>query len=319
MSRRSRTLEFPADRSILPPLFHFRRSTSFDLAEQNTDKPPFYNECITVFRTGSLDVQALERSLTEIIRRHEIWRTTYDTVDGRPVQVIHPAPGNLALPTLDFSGLPESEQELKMLRCVAELTQRPFDLRRGPLLRFHLVKTGEFAHRLFLIAHQSIVDGVSAYQVFPTELAALYEAFTEGNPSPLPELSIQFADYAEWQRHELDANKLDAHLNYWRRRLGGAAANAPLACQRPPKEDKELSRNRPSIRFFKRSHCSSAINSATGRRYTVHDSPFRICFIALSLYDARRYFAGHSFSGRSTTNRIAKTFRILSKPGGATI
>ena len=204
-----------------PASLSFSQEHVFHLAEQNTDKPPFYNECITVFRTGSLDVQALERSLTEIIRRHEIWRTTYDTVDGRPVQVIHPAPGNLALPTLDFSGLPESEQELKMLRCVAELTQRPFDLRRGPLLRFQLIKTGELEHRLFLIAHQSIVDGVSAYQVFPTELAALYEAFTEGNPSPLPELSIQFADYAEWQRHELDTNKLDAHLNYWRRRLGG--------------------------------------------------------------------------------------------------
>jgi surfactin family lipopeptide synthetase A len=193
----------------------------FHRAEENADKPPFYNECITVYRKGSLDIRVLERSLAEIIRRHEIWRTTYDTVNGRPVQVIHTPPDDFSVPILDFRGLPEAQQELRVLHSVEELTQRPFDLSRGPLLRFLLVTTGERAHRLFLIAHQSIVDGVSVYQVFPTELAVLYEAFSQGNPSPLPELNIQFADYADWEQRALDTKKIDEHVGYWRQRLGG--------------------------------------------------------------------------------------------------
>jgi non-ribosomal peptide synthetase component F len=193
----------------------------FRRAEQNTDKPPFYNECITVYREGALDVPALERSLAEIIRRHEIWRTTYDTVDGRPVQVIHAPPDDFSVPILDLRALAESKHELEVLLSVGELIQRPFDLKRGPLLRFLLVTTGDTTHRLFLIAHQSVVDGVSVYQVFPTELAALYEAFSQGNPSPLPEVTIQFADYADWERRRLDAKKLDEHVGYWRQRLDG--------------------------------------------------------------------------------------------------
>jgi Condensation domain len=151
------------------------------------DEPPFYNEVITIHRNGTLDPAVIERSLLEIIRRHEIWRTTFEEADGRPVQVVHPSPGDLRVPLLDLTGLPKSEQEGRVLRSVGELTERPFDLRRGPLLRFLLIRLGELSHRLVLVAHQSIVDGVSAYQVLPTELAALYRAFSNGNPSPLPE------------------------------------------------------------------------------------------------------------------------------------
>ena len=218
--------------SLVPGIAITRRSSSdlaplslpqeeiFHRAEENADEPPFYNECITVWRKGSLDVHVLERSLAEIIRRHEIWRTTYDTANGRPVQVIHMPPDDFSVPILDLRGLPEAQQELRVLHSVEELTQRPFDLSRGPLLRFLLVTTGERAHRLFLIAHQSIVDGVSVYQVFPTELAVLYEAFSQGNPSPLPELTIQFADYADWDHRALDAKKIEEHVGYWRQRLG---------------------------------------------------------------------------------------------------
>jgi surfactin family lipopeptide synthetase A len=202
-----------------PAPLSFPQEEIFRRGEQNTDKPPFYNECITVYREGSLDVPALERSLAEIIRRHEIWRTTYDTVDDRPVQVIHAPPDDFSVPRLDLRGLDGSNHELEVLLSVGELIQRPFDLRQGPLLRFLLVTTGDNAHRLFLIAHQSIVDGVSVYQVFPTELAALYEAFSQGNPSPLPEVTIQFADYADWERRRLDAKKLDEYVGYWRQRL----------------------------------------------------------------------------------------------------
>jgi surfactin family lipopeptide synthetase A len=190
-------------------------------SEQNEDKPPLYNECITVHRDGALDVSALERSLKEIIRRHEIWRTSYDTVDGHAVQLIHAATSHFSLPVLDLRGLAKSEQEAGVLRSVERLTRCPFDLKRGPLLRFLLITMDDTVHRLVLVAHQSVVDGVSVYRVFPTELVALYRAFSNGNPSPLPEPTIQFSDYTEWQRSELDVRQMARQMNYWRERLAG--------------------------------------------------------------------------------------------------
>lgn len=187
--------------------------------QRSVEEPPFYNEVITIHRKGTLDAAVLERSLLEIIRRHEIWRTTFDEVDGRPVQVVRPAPTELSVPVLDLRGLSKSEQEARVLRSVGKLTERRFDLRRGPLLRFLVIRLTESSHRLVLVAHQSIVDGVSAYQVLPTELAALYRAFSNGNPSPLPEPTIQFADYAVWQRNQVNAEVIDAEMRYWRDRL----------------------------------------------------------------------------------------------------
>ncbi len=176
---------------------------------------------ITIHRKGTSDAAVIERSLLEIIRRHEIWRTTFEEVNGRPVQVVHPAPGDLHVPLLDLTGFSKSEQEGRVLRSVAELTERPFDLRRGPLLRFLLIRLTESSHRLVLIAHQSIVDGVSAYQVLPTELAALYRAFSKGNPPSLPEPKIQFADYAVWQRSQENVEQIGEEMRYWSDRLAG--------------------------------------------------------------------------------------------------
>jgi Condensation domain len=193
----------------------------FDRGKHSASEPPFYNEVITIHRKGPLEAAVIERSLLEIIRRHEIWRTTFGEADGRPVQVVHAAPVDLRLPVLDLTGLSKSEQEARVFRCVRELTECPFDLRRGPLLRFLLIRLGDLSHRLVLVAHQSIVDGVSAYQVLPTELAALYQAFSNGNPSPLPEPPIQFADYAVWQRNRVKVEENDQDLRYWRNRLAG--------------------------------------------------------------------------------------------------
>src|SRR2546422_10404980 len=96
--------------------------------------PPLYNECITLRMSGPLDVCVLKRSLTEIIRRHEIWRTTYEVVDGTPVQVIHPAPALFELPILDLQGISRPAQEIEAVRQVTPSATRPFDLRRGPLV-----------------------------------------------------------------------------------------------------------------------------------------------------------------------------------------
>ena len=183
--------------------------------------PPLYNESITVRRSGPLDVAVLERSIAEIVRRHEIWRTSYDTLNGAPVQVIHPAPSSFPLRVVDLRESPEEKIEEEALRLANEEARRPFDLRRGPLLRATLVRTGDTDYRLSMVAHLSVVDGVSVYQVFPSELAALYTAVFAGKPTPLPELPIQYADYAYWQRQWLKDGELVKQLTYWRKQLAG--------------------------------------------------------------------------------------------------
>ena len=185
------------------------------------DIPPLYNECITVRMSGRLDVRVLERSLTEIIRRHEIWRTSYETRNGRMVQIVHPAPTELRLPVIDLRRLPPDKQELEVQHVIGEAVRQPFDLTNGPLLRTRLVTLGHLEHRLYLIAHLSIVDGVSVYQIFPSELAALYSGYTSARPSSLPIPAIQFGDYASWQRQWLQGEELDKQVAYWRKQLAG--------------------------------------------------------------------------------------------------
>ncbi len=189
--------------------------------EQKEGIPPLYNESITIRRSGALDVTALERVLAEIVRRHEIWRTTYDTSNGVPIQVIHPAPSRFPLSVVDLRGFPEVRLEDEILRITSQETRRAFDLRRGPLLRGSLLRTGDAEYRLFMVAHLSIVDGISVYQVFPSELATLYSAFSADKPSPLPEPRIQYADYAYWQRWALKDEERAEQLAYWRKELRG--------------------------------------------------------------------------------------------------
>lgn len=188
---------------------------------QQNGIPPLYNEVIIVRRSGALDIPALERSLAEIVRRHEIWRTSYDTLNSAPIQVIHPAPELFTLPLVDLRGLPELKIEEDVMRIATEEAQRPFDLRHGPLLRITLIRTGDADYRLCMVAHLSVVDGVSVYQLFPAELATLYDAFSTGKPSPLEELPIQYGDYAYWQRHCLNEDENAKQLAYWRTQLSG--------------------------------------------------------------------------------------------------
>ena len=186
-----------------------------------SDVPPFCNESVTMHRMGPLDVPVLERAFTEIIRRHEIWRTTFDVVDGQPVQVIHPAPALVRVPLVDLRGLPEDTREAEALRLGDEQAQRTFELRRGPLVRTLLVTLADARHQLFLTMHQSIVDGVSVYQVLPSELVSLYNAFSRGEPSPLPELPFQYGDFAYWERQWLQQEVLSRQVAYWRKQLFG--------------------------------------------------------------------------------------------------
>ncbi|MCC3590793.1 non-ribosomal peptide synthetase [Microcoleus sp. PH2017_28_MFU_U_A] len=179
---------------------------------------PFYNEPITIRLPGSVNIAALERSINEIIKRHEILRTTFAVVDGQPVMVIQDA-FNFILPVVNIGELPEAERESEALRLATLEAQQPFDLTQGPLLRGTLMRLGEADYRLFLTIHHIAIDGVSLYSLFMKELATLYSAFSLGGRSPLPELPVQFADFAYWQRQWLQPEVLENQLRYWKQQL----------------------------------------------------------------------------------------------------
>jgi amino acid adenylation domain-containing protein len=194
---------------------------------QLVDDLLIYNEPVTVRRSGPLDLAALKQSLNEIIRRHEAWRTNFAIQDGQLVQVINPLL-DLDLPLVDLRGLDESEREAEALRLATHDARRPFNLNSGPLLRALLVRLADDDHRLYLTLHQIIFDGVSLYSVFLPELATLYEAFANGQRSPLPDLPIQYADFAHWQRRKAEDETLSDELDYWRKQLAGAPAALDL-------------------------------------------------------------------------------------------
>jgi amino acid adenylation domain-containing protein len=193
---------------------------------------PVYNETLTIHRTGPLDAAALERSLREIIHRHEAWRTTFAAADGDPIQIIHPDVA-ISLPVVDLRALPEAKREKEALRLATEDALQPFDLAQGPLLRAKLIRLADEEHRLFLTLHHIIFDTVSIYRVFLPELISLYEAFSAGKPSPLPEPLLQYADYALWRRQWLQGDVLSEQMSYWRRQLGGELPVLQLPTDRP--------------------------------------------------------------------------------------
>ncbi|MFY9531253.1 MAG: condensation domain-containing protein [Candidatus Acidiferrales bacterium] len=190
-----------------------------------------YNETITIHRLGRLDVAALEWSLTEIVRRHEAWRTTFHELGGTAVQVVHPA-SHFALPAVDLRNLPRTAREHVASQLALEDLRRPFNLAQGPLFRFKLVQLADDEYRLFLTAHQIILDGVSVYHILLPEIMALYEAYCGNEPSPLPELAIQCADFSRWQRKR-EANSFAGDLAYWRRQLGGHPLRLDLPTDHP--------------------------------------------------------------------------------------
>jgi amino acid adenylation domain-containing protein len=186
---------------------------------------PIYNEPVTIHRQGTLDVSALGLALTEIVRRHEAWRTSFSLVDGEPIQVIEPA-RPVPLPVADLRQIPDSQKESEARRLAVEDAMRPFDLSQGPLFRVLLVHLSDTEHRLFFTLHHIIFDGYSIYRVLLPELAALYTAFSSREEAPLPELSIQYADFAIWEREWLSRNgHLVSQLAYWREQLRG---NLPI-------------------------------------------------------------------------------------------
>ncbi len=169
---------------------------------------------------GTLDVPAMQKSINEIIRRHESLRTTFRKgPDNQPLQVIHPFQP-VKLPVQDLSALPEAQREQAALQYVEGLSAAAFDLANGPLIRANLMCLDDTSHWLFVNMHHIISDGWST-GVFFGEVAALYRAFVAGQPSPLAELPVQFADYVVWQRQALNAEMVQTQLAYWQKKLQG--------------------------------------------------------------------------------------------------
>jgi amino acid adenylation domain-containing protein len=165
-----------------------------------------------------LQVAALEHSLNEIVHRHEALRTTFvSSEDGQPLQAITPTL-HLPLPLVDLQALPETQREAEVLRLATAEVRQPFNLAQGPLLRAKMLRLGREEHVLLLTLHHIIADGWSRGVIF-RELAALYAAYCNGQPSPLPDLPIQYADFAVWQRQWLQGEVLERQLAYWKRQL----------------------------------------------------------------------------------------------------
>ena len=181
---------------------------------------PLYNEAITIYRRGPLDPLVLRRCLLEIVRRHEIWRTTFHVVADEPVQIAHAVPQDFPLQVIDLRALPEREREREAVRLASEDVQHRFNLSTGPLLRALLITLDDREHRLYMTFHHLVFDAVTAYQVFVPELETLYEAFTSGKSSPLAEPRIQYADFACWQREKASSQIWAGDLTYWREKLG---------------------------------------------------------------------------------------------------
>ncbi len=245
--------------------FAQRRLWFIDQLEPNS---PAYNIPAALRLAGALDVAALERSLNEIVRRHESLRTTFTAThdqcpkgDLHPAQVIAPEL-TLPLPVVDLRDLPKAGCEAEAVRLATEEARRPFDLARGPLVRAGLLRLADDEHVLLFTMHHIISDGWSM-GVLVREMSALYEAFSAGKPSPLPELPIQYADFGLWQRECLSLKEelaspegnlllgpvVEEQIVYWKQRLDGLAV-LELPTDRP----------RPAVQSHRGAHLAFTLN-----------------------------------------------------------
>jgi amino acid adenylation domain-containing protein/non-ribosomal peptide synthase protein (TIGR01720 family) len=191
----------------------------------------FYNIPAALRLQGELDVAALRQAFDELLRRHEALRTSFGTTSEGPVQVIHPA-APMPLPLVDLGHLPETEREHEARRLATEEAQKPFDLTNGPVMRVSLLRLGEREHVLVVVMHHIVSDDASI-EVLLREVVALYGAFGRGEPSPLPPLPFQYADYAAWQRSWLQGEELESRVGWWRDHLQGMPHALELPTDRP--------------------------------------------------------------------------------------
>ncbi|NEQ79121.1 MAG: amino acid adenylation domain-containing protein [Moorea sp. SIO2I5] len=238
----------PVPRNIDLPL-SFAQQRLWFLQQLEPDNC-FYNGHGALQLTGLLDIAALEQSLNEIVRRHESLRTSFKIVEGQSLQVIA-SNLSLSIPLIDLQKLPETEQKTELQRLATEQQQKPFDLTQIPLIRWTLIKLREQEHVLLYTMHHIIGDGWS-WGVLIGELSALYQAFSTGKPPSLPQLPIQYIDFAVWQRQELQGQKLESQLSYWKQQL----ENAPPLLQLP------TDRPRPPVQTYRGTRQSFLLNKS---------------------------------------------------------
>ena len=208
---------------------------------------PAYNLPRAFALRGPLDVGVLERSLGEVVRRHEVLRTTFRTAEPEPVQVVNEA-RPVKIPAEDLRGLAAGERERRVRQAAEEEARRPFDLEAGPLLRCALLRVADDEHILLFTMHHIVSDEWSA-AILINEVSVLYDAFTRGRPSPLPALPVQYADFAVWQREWLRGEELERQLAYWRQQLAGELPPLDLPTDRP----------RPPVQTFNGASTSLAL------------------------------------------------------------
>jgi amino acid adenylation domain-containing protein len=210
--------------------------------DQYEPDSPLYNVALALRMRGSLDVEALQLALNAIVARHEVLRTTYTAVQGEPVQVIRDQV-TVELPLIDLSGLRPGEREAEVERLNEEEGLRPFDLTRDLMIRAKLVRIRAEEHALLLNFHHIAFDGWSKGILF-RELGDFYRAYLNGHSPSLPDLPIQYTDYACWQRERLQGEALDEQLSYWRQQLEGIGSLQPFPTDHPRPERQTYRRGR---------------------------------------------------------------------------
>jgi amino acid adenylation domain-containing protein/non-ribosomal peptide synthase protein (TIGR01720 family) len=199
--------------------------------EQLAPESSAYQFQATIRFQGDLNVGVLQQCLNEIVLRHEIFRTTYPAVNGRLFQIIHPAQP-ISFRVIDLQTFPESERELEARRVVEAEVQKPFGLNQLSLIKWVLLKLSDQEHLLIHIEHHIIHDGWS-FNVFLDELLKLYQAFSQGDPSPLSKPLLQFVDFAHWQRQWVKSQQAQTQLAYWQQKLSGSSPLLELPYNRP--------------------------------------------------------------------------------------
>lgn len=214
----------------IPPQLSFAQERLWFL-DQLMPGTPVFNVPVAVRLSRAIDVNVLQRSLAEIVRRHEVFRTTFITVDGRPAPTISSELDH-ELEVTDLTAHPLAERDWESQRLIEAEALRPFDLAHGPLIRTSLIKLSEQRSIFLLTMHHIISDGWSILLFFQ-ELSALYQAFADGKVSPLVAPPIQYTDYAAWQREWLRGEVLDRQLSYWKNKLRGELPVLELPVDRP--------------------------------------------------------------------------------------
>jgi amino acid adenylation domain-containing protein len=236
-----------------------------------------YNIPAAVRLEGALHLPALERSFNEIIRRHEVLRTTFPSFDGRPLQLIEPA-YELPLRVIDISDSPLETREAEATRLAIQEISKPFDLTQLPLIRVLLLRLAEDDHVAVVTMHHIVSDGWSV-AILIKELASLYNSFSRGEESSLPELPIQYADFAHWQRDRISDEELDRQLDFWKKQVAGAAPRLELPADfaRPVSQ----TFNGAEFPFELSTELSAAVKSLSRRKQTTEITLLMAAFIAL--------------------------------------